>query len=129
MVFRGDTTKDADEMHAALTKVVPALAASNPGLTRDASDVTLTVCDPGASAKAPEFDASTIFAAPTVRSLLLGLALEDPKVSFEQADCAVDKTVRDIDDATFVHILTADTRDARIDKVLAALGTATTSCR
>jgi hypothetical protein len=128
MVFRGDTARDADEMHAALTKVVSSLGASAPALGRDAGDVTLTVCDPGTSAKAPEIDASTIFAGPTIRSYLLGLVLEDPDVSYDQADCAVDDTMRTLDEATYIHVLMADERDARVDQVLSSLTTALDDC-
>src|SRR5260370_961555 len=107
MVFRGDSTRDADEMHAALKEVVTSLADHAPQLGRQASDVTLTLCDPGPSASVPQIDAASIFAAPTTRSLLLGIALEDPRVSPRQADCAVDKTLDGLDEAHTLHLLGA----------------------
>jgi hypothetical protein len=130
MVFRGDTPNDADEMHVALNRVVTALAGHSPQLTREASDVTITLCDPGPSAKAPQIDASAIFAAPTVRSLLLGIALEEPKVTPRQADCATAKTIEGLDEARMVQLLEAQTQDDPIIRqVLTQLGSAIDGCR
>jgi hypothetical protein len=131
MVFRGDTQLDSNEMHDALTKVAANLALGHtPKVSMDASDVLLTLCDPGVSAKAPKVDAASIFAAPTVRSLLLSLALDDPAVSVEQADCAVDKTVERLAEAEMTKLLEAQSReDPFVRQVLANLSSFTAGCR
>ncbi|HUP73723.1 MAG TPA: hypothetical protein VM282_11845 [Acidimicrobiales bacterium] len=130
MVFRGDTPGDADEMHVALNRVVTALARHTPQLSREASDVTLTLCDPGPSAAPKKIDASAIFAAPTVRSLLLGIALDDPAVTPRQAGCAAGKTIAGLDEARMVQLLEAQSADdPLVRQVLAELGSAIEGCR
>jgi hypothetical protein len=131
MIFRAETNQDADEMHIALTQVGAELSPNHqPKISIDARDVRLTVCDPGASAKAPTIDASSIFAAPTLRSYLLGIALDDPDVSVDQADCAVAKTVAVLDDARMAQILEAPTADDPfVQEVLSRLRSAISGCR
>jgi hypothetical protein len=131
MVFRGDTQKDSDEMYTALSRVGTSLLLDHkPKVSIDAGDVLLTLCDPGPSAKAPTVDAMSIFTRPTMRSLLLGLALEDPSVAIEQADCAVDKTVDLLNDARMKQLVEAKSReDAVVREVLASLKTAIAGCR
>ena len=131
MVFRGDSEANANEMRLALTTVGTKLSPSHQAkVSFDARDVRLTVCDPGASVKAPTIDTSTIFAAPTVRSYLLGIALDDPDVSVERADCAVTKTVALLDDARMVQLLEASSaQDPFLKEVLAQLGSAISGCR
>jgi hypothetical protein len=111
LVFLGDTVRDGDEMQAALTQVIASLADHTPKLGRQGEDVTLTMCDPGPSATAPKIDASSIFAVPTVRSLLLGNVLSDPSLSPRQAECIVDKTLGRLDVAQILQILQAPTAD------------------
>jgi hypothetical protein len=130
MVFRGDTPGDADEMHVALNGVVTALALHTPQLSREASDVTLTLCDPGPSAAPRKVDASAIFAAPTVRSLLLGIALDEPSVNPRQAGCAAGRTTAGLDEAQMVQLLEAESGDDPIVRqVLTELGSAIDGCR
>ena len=131
MVFRGDTQLDTNEMHNALAQVVAKLSVDHkPKVSIDGNEVRLTLCDPGAAATAPKVDAASIFAAPTVRSLLLSLALEDPAVSTEQADCAVDKTVNGLDEARMTQLLEAESReDPLVRQILANLSSFTAGCR
>ena len=131
MVFRAETNQDAKEMHTALTRVGGALAPNHGAkISIDARDVLLTVCDPGVSAKAPTIDTSSIFAAPTLRSYLLGIALDDPDVSVEQADCAVAKTIAGLDDARMVQVLEASSADDPVlEAVWSQLGSAISGCR
>ncbi|TML06833.1 MAG: hypothetical protein E6G39_20935 [Actinobacteria bacterium] len=130
MVFRGDSARDADEMYAALKNVVTSLADHAPQLGRQASDVTLTLCDPGPSASVAQIDAASIFAAPTTRSLLLGIALEDPSVSPRQADCAVDKTLEGLDEAHMLQLLGATSEDDPVvGSALGNLYSFTAACR
>ena len=132
MVFRGDTQLDANEMYNALTPISAKLfRAHKTKMSIDASDVMLTLCDPGPSAKVPpRVDAASIFAAPTVRSLLLGIALEDAAVSIDQADCAVDKTVDRLSEAEMMTLLEASSReDPFVRQVLSYLQTAIAGCR
>ena len=131
MVFHGDTQLDANEMYNALTPIAAKLfRAHKPKMSIDASDVMLTLCDPGPSAKAPAVDAASIFVAPTVRSLLLGLALDDPAVSTEQAGCAVDKTVDRLSVEEMVTLLEASSReDPSVRQVQSFLQTAIAGCR
>ncbi|MEO5839725.1 MAG: hypothetical protein ABIQ73_30995 [Acidimicrobiales bacterium] len=131
MVFRGDTQRDSDEMNTALTRVAAALLLDHKSkVSSDGGDVLLTLCDPGPSAKAPKVDTASIFTAPTVRSLLLGIALEDPKVSVEQADCAADKTVDHLVQAEMEQLLHAPSReDPFARQVLSYLQTTITGCR
>ena len=130
MIFRGDSARDADEMQAALSKVITSLGDHSPQLGRQASDVTLTLCDPGASATVPKIDATAIFAAPTVRSLLLGFVLKNPNVTPRQADCGVDKTLQGLDDADIMQLLNAQSQDEPIvHDTLSALASFTAGCR
>ena len=117
-------------MHAALTRVVATLADHGPQLARDGADVTLTMCDPGPSATAPKIDAATIFAAPTVRSLLLGNVFSDPSVSPTQAQCIVDKTLEPLDSAQIVKVLAATSQDDPLFRqVMAGLDSFDAGCR
>lgn len=130
MVFRGDSVKDSDEMNAALSKAMASLAAHKPLLARDGSDVTLTMCDPGPSTKAPEIDATSIFAVPTARSLLLSIALDDVSLSPEQAECVVDKTLGRLNEAQIVQVLEATTADdPLVRQVLGDLDSFAAGCR
>ena len=130
MAFRGDTTRDADEMHDALEQVVRTHPTHTPRLTRDANELHLTLCDPGPSANPAKIDAGTIFAAPTARSFLLGIALEDPDVTIEQAGCAVSETLGALDDARVIELLQAESPDDPIVRtVLSDLAARTTACR
>jgi hypothetical protein len=56
-------------------------------------------------------DAGSIFTAPIARSLLLGIALEDPDVSTEQADCAVDGTIARLTVPDMTNLLLAPSRE------------------
>jgi hypothetical protein len=118
-------------MHNALTQVAAKLSLDHKSkVSIDGNEVLLTLCDPGVAAKAPKVDAGSIFAAPTVRSLLLSLALEDPAVSTEQADCAVDKAVNGLDEARMMQLLEAESReDPVVRQILANLSSFTAGCR
>jgi hypothetical protein len=129
--FLGDTRTDADEMYSALTAVAAKLFLNNkPKVAIEANEVQLTLCDPGVSAKPPTVDATTIFARPTVHSLLLGLSLEDPAVTTGQADCAVGKTIHPLADADMTKLLQAPSRqDPFLQEVLAHLKATIATCR
>ena len=129
--FLGDTETDANEMYRTLTAVAAKLFLDHkPKVANEAREVQLTLCDPGVSAKPPTVDATTIFARPTVHSLLLGLSLDDPAVTTEQADCAVDKTIHPLADADMTKLLQAPSRqDPFLQEVLAHLKATIATCR
>ena len=112
MRFRGDTEKDSAEMYDSMKDVAAKLFVGHkPKVAIDGTEAQLTLCDPGSSAKAPKVDAVSIFTAPTARSLLLGIALEDPDVSTEQADCAVDMTINRLTVPEMTNLLRAPSRE------------------
>ena len=64
------------------------------------------------------------------RSLLLGIALEDPSVSPRQADCAVDKTLEGLDEAHMLQLLGATSEDDPVvGSALGNLYSFTAACR
>ena len=74
--------------------------------------------------------ASRTFCAPIVRSLLLGVALDDPDVTAGQAACAVDKAMGPLDDDHIVQVLNATSQnDPAVHQVLTDINSFAQSCR
>ncbi|MFN8036310.1 MAG: hypothetical protein U0V73_10280 [Acidimicrobiia bacterium] len=91
--YRGDTRRDTDEMHAALTKWVAAMPAHAGSLRRSGGVVTLESCDPGASTEIRTGSLSDAMALPVGRVQILGEFVKDG-APIDLAMCVSDKLVR-----------------------------------
>jgi hypothetical protein len=128
--FRGDTTTDAAQMESALTTMTKALPKNDPVLTRANDVVDLTLCDPGTETTLPKVDASLIFDAPALRSLLIADVLDDARGDVAVAACAVDKSMDKLASADIDSLLAAQSPDdPKVTAVRADLARSLTGCR